>query len=241
MKNWFGFKNIRLLTMIILVVFLFSFGKYRNEGRKISKPVVEFIGAEQLLVTHETVNKLLIENKSEALTVRKVALDLKNIENSVKSHEMVHSAEVFMSIDGVLKAVVKQKIPIARYVDKDKSYYIDYDGTEMPLSAIHAVRVPLVTGYFEAEKNKSACEVFRMIYEDEFLKKNIIGIKVFQNGNLMLKNRSYNIDIDFGKPDGAKEKFGNYKAFFQKATEDSTIYKYKKIDLRFNKQVIGIK
>jgi cell division protein FtsQ len=36
-------------------------------------------------------------------------------------------------------------------------------------------------------------------------------------------------------------KIRNYKAFFQKAVLDSTLYKYKKIDLRFTQQVICTK
>lgn len=227
--------------MIIVVVFLFSFGKSKNNNRKISKPVVEFVGAEQLLITHEAVNKLLIENKTQALSVGKVALDLDNLENSVKSHDMVHSAEVFVSIDGVLKAVVRQKIPVARYIDRSKSYYIDYEGTEMPLSDIHTVRVPLVSGNFNVKEHNAVCEIFRMIYDDDFLKKNIIGIRVSQDGSLIMKNRNFSFDIDFGKPEQAFEKFRNYKAFFQKSTEDSTIYKYKKIDLRFHQQAVCTK
>jgi cell division protein FtsQ len=36
-------------------------------------------------------------------------------------------------------------------------------------------------------------------------------------------------------------KFKNYKAFFQKAVLDSSLYNYKKIDLRFTQQVVCTK
>jgi cell division protein FtsQ len=38
-----------------------------------------------------------------------------------------------------------------------------------------------------------------------------------------------------------KRKFKNYKAFFQKAVLDSSLYKYNKIDLRFTEQVVCTK
>ena len=36
-------------------------------------------------------------------------------------------------------------------------------------------------------------------------------------------------------------KIKNYKAFFQKAVSDSTLNKYKRINLKFTKQVVCIK
>jgi cell division protein FtsQ len=36
-------------------------------------------------------------------------------------------------------------------------------------------------------------------------------------------------------------KFNNYKVFFQKAVLDSSLYKYKIIDLRFARQVVCTK
>jgi cell division protein FtsQ len=54
-------------------------------------------------------------------------------------------------------------------------------------------------------------------------------------------NRNYDYQIDFGKAVDVSQKFKDYKAFFQKAVVDSTLYKYKKIDLRFTKQVVCTK
>jgi hypothetical protein len=50
-----------------------------------------------------------------------------------------------VSIDGVLKAVVKQKTPIARVFTDEGSFYIDYQGSTMPLSDEYTARVPIVS------------------------------------------------------------------------------------------------
>jgi len=81
----------------------------------------------------------------------------------------------------------------------------------------------------------------RTIYEDEFLQKNIIGVQVLPNGSLILENRNYDFKIDFGRTINIKRKFDNYKAFFQKAVSDSTLIKYKMINLKFTQQVVCIK
>ena len=80
-----------------------------------------------------------------------------------------------------------------------------------------------------------------MIHDDEFLKKNIIGIRVLPSGSLKMKNRNFDFYIDFGKTINMKKKFRNYKAFFQKAVLDSSIHGYQVINLKFTQQVVCTK
>ncbi len=83
--------------------------------------------------------------------------------------------------------------------------------------------------------------LFRYIFDDAFLKKNIIGVEILSNGGLKMMNRNFDYDIYFGKPINIESKFNNYKAFFQKAVTDSTIYHYKRINLTFTNQVVCTK
>jgi cell division protein FtsQ len=227
--------------MFTLVIFLFSFTSKRNNDRKLTKSEVVFVNGENLFVKAETVNKLLIENKQDASTIRKDKLDLNKLEKSICKSPMIEKSEVFVTIDGVLKAVVKQKTPIARIFDKNGSFYIDYQGTVMPLSDEFTARVPLVLGEINKANNVELNKLLRFIYDDEFLKKNIIGIAVLSNGGLKMTNRNFNYEIEFGSIINVERKFNNYKAFFQKAVLDSSLYNYKKINLRFTQQVVCTK
>jgi cell division protein FtsQ len=237
----FKWTNIRLVFMLILVVFLFSFTSSRNKNRKLTKTVVIFVGDSTPFVNQETVNKLLIENKKDPQSIRKDNLDLNKLEKALNAQEMIEKSDVFVSIDGVLKAVVKQKTPIARVFDGDDSFYIDYEGSIMPLSANFTARVPLVFGEINKKNRKDLAELFRIIHDDAFLKKNIIGVQIMPNGSLLMSNRNFNYQIDFGRAIKVREKFNNYKAFFQKAILDSLINKYKIVDLRFKHQVVCTK
>ena len=237
----FNWTNIRLVLMFSLVIFLFSFTSNRNNNRKLSKSVVVFVGNGAPFVNQETVNKLLIENNKDAKSIGKDKLDLNKLEKALNAQEMIEKSDVFVSIDGVLKAVVKQKTPIARIFDGDNSFYIDYKGDMMPLSANFTARVPLVSGEINKKNSEKIAELFRIIYDDEFLKKNIIGVQIMPSGSLKMLNRNYNYQIDFGGTVRMKAKFNNYKAFFQKAVLDSSIHKYKTIDLRFAQQVVCTK
>ena len=236
--NW---TNIRLILMFTLVVFLFSFTSKRNESRKLTKSVVVFVGDNAPFINQETVNKLLIENNRDAQSIDKDKLDLNKLEKVLNNHEMIEKSQVFVSVDGVLKALVKQKTPIARVFDGDQSFYIDYEGNVMPLSTNFTARVPLVSGEINKKNSEKLSELFRIIHNDEFLKKNIIGVQIMPNGSLKMGNRNFNYQIDFGGVVRMKAKFNNYKAFFQKAVLDSSLYKYKIIDLRFAQQVVCTK
>ncbi|MBP6040789.1 MAG: cell division protein FtsQ [Flavobacterium sp.] len=237
----FNWITIRLVLMFGLVVFLFSFTSNRNEKRKLTKTKVVFVGENASFLKQETVNKLLIENNPDASAIRKDKLDLNKLEKAVSSNQMVEKSEVFVTIDGVLKAVVKQKTPIARVFDGKRSFYIDYKGNTMPLSANFTARVPLVLGVIRKQNSEALAELFRKIYDDEFLKKNIIAIQIMPSGSLKMLNRNFDYQIDFGGTVNVDAKIRNYKAFFQKAVVDSSLYKYKKIDLRFTQQVICTK
>lgn len=237
----FNWTNIRLILMFGLVIFLFSFTSNRNGNRKITKSTVVFVGENSLFLKQETVDKLLIENNGDALAIRKDKLDLNKLEKVINANQMVEKSDVFVTIDGVLKAVVKQKTPIVRVFEGKSSFYIDYQGNKMPLSANFTPRIPLVFGFI-SEKNKEAlAELFRKIYDDDFLKKNIIAIQVMHNGSLKMSIRNFNFQVDFGGAINIDRKIKNYKAFFQKAILDSTLFKYKKIDLRFTEQVVCTK
>ena len=233
--------NVRLILMFALVIFLYSFTSNRNSHRKLKKSEVIFVGENNNFVKQESVNKLLIENSSDVESIAKDELNLNKLENSINAHPMIQKSEVFVSVDGVLKAVVQQKTPVARVVDEQGSFYIDYEGNTMPLSDNYTARVPLISGENNLKNKKKLSEVLKMIYDDEFLKKNIIGIQVLSDESLLMSNRNFDYQIDFGRMLKEEQKFKNYKAFFQKAVLDSTLYKYKKISLRFTHQVVCTK
>jgi len=234
-------NDVRLVLMIGVMVFLYSFSTTRNEARKIVKTDVEFTGENNPFVTHETVNNLLIQNFNGASTIQKDKLDLNSLEHTLDKNKMIEKVEVYATIDGTLKALVTQKTPIARVSNEEGSYYIDYQGEEMPLSDTYTARVPLLSGEVNEENRAGLVEVFKKIHDDDFLKKNITGVQILPTGSMIMTNRNYDYRILFGKSINVDKKFNNYKAFFQHALRDTLIGKYKLINLKFTQQVVCTK
>ncbi|MDO5979832.1 hypothetical protein Q4Q47_13040 [Flavivirga sp. MEBiC05379] len=235
--NW---NYIRMFVLLVLVGFLFAFASQRNGVRKISVPQVQFIGENNLFVTNETVSKLLIQKYGGVKNVPKETLDLNELENALKSNPMIKAAEVYVAVNGTLNAEIEQKTPIAR-VSTNASYYIDDEGSYMPLSTNYSARVPLVTGYVEKNNLRSIYKIASKITHDEFLKKNVIEIHQSIDKAIYLKLRQCNFTVQLGDVDFLDKKINNLKAFYQKKLKEKTLNNYSKINLQFDNQVICTK
>lgn len=226
--------------MLCTLVFLYAFATRRNDARMVKKPVVEFISKDSF-ITKEMVNKLLIQNFWGAAGVEKVEVDLHKVEKTIAKNPMVGQAEVYTTVDGKLVAKVTQKKPVARVFEGTQSYYLDYEGNKMPLSEKQTARVPLVTGEVQKIDGKRLGRLLDFIYDDDFLKKNITGLSIQQNGSVIMSTRGYDYDIYFGSPYNVEAKFKNYKAFLQDAVKDTLIKNYKTVNLVFLHQVVCTK
>ena len=94
-----------------LVVFLYAFSSFKNNGRPVSKVAVQFTGNENVYITTEMVNKLLIQNQEQLYILPKDNLDLKEMEFLLESDDMIKSAQVYLTVNGEVRAKVEQKRP----------------------------------------------------------------------------------------------------------------------------------
>lgn len=233
--NWHG---VRLVMVFFAMIFLYSFSSNRNSVRKINKIDIQFDSKENMFLTHQMVNNLLIQNLGDASRIQKDKVDLNTLENTLNHHEMIEKAEVFSTIDGFLNTRITQKTPILRVISDNDSYYLDKKGDRISLSTNFSARVPLVVGEISKEKRKPYLNLFNEINKDDFLSKNITGAQIMPSGNVVLTNRSFDYKIAFGKPINVQKKLRNYKAFFHHAIKDTLIKEYKEINLMFTQQVV---
>ena len=229
-----------MIVLLGIVVFLFAFASNRNANKSVSKPIVKFIGDNNLFITNETVSKLLIQNYGSVKNVPKETLDLNKLENALKSNPMIKTAEVYVAVNGTLNAEIEQKTPIAR-VSTNASYYIDDEGLYMPLSNNYSARVPLVTGHVEKNNLKNIYKVANKIIDDEFLKTNVIEIHQNADKSISLRLRQCNFLVQLGDVNFLDKKINNLKAFYQKSIKEKTLDNYSKVNLQFDNQVVCTK
>ncbi|WP_338357639.1 hypothetical protein [Yeosuana marina] len=229
-----------MIALLSLVIFLFAFATVRNESRTVSEIDISFVGKNNLFITHETVSKLLIQNQQSVKKLAKETLDLNQLEKSLNSNPMIKSAEVYVSVNGILKADVEQKTPIAR-VSTAESFYIDDDGLYMPLSKNYTARVPIVTGYVKKNDLKNVFTVANKVKNDDFLMKNVVEIHQNSNKTICLKLRQCDFLVQLGNLNFLDKKINNLKAFYQKGLKEKTLNSYSKVNLQFDNQVVCTK
>ena len=235
--NWNYIKGILLLG---LVVFLYAFSSHKNNSRSVTKIAVQFSGNENVYITREMVNKLLIQNQEQLFNLPKDNLDLKEMEFLLESNDMIKSAQVYLTVNGEVRTKIEQKQPIAR-VYSDTTFYIDEDGLWMPLSPQHSARVPLVTGVVEKEDLEAVYTMALKVYKDPFLKTYITEIHQNENKEISLKMRLSEFEILVGYLENLDKKIKNLKAFYQKAKKDKVLDVYKTVNLQFDNQVVCTK
>jgi cell division protein FtsQ len=234
-----NYNYIKAFLLLAALIFLFGFAEKRNNSREISKVEVQFMEFENLYVTEEAVNKLLIQNNVTATGVVKETLDLNRVEMVLRGHEMVENAEVFVTLDGRLKTTINQRRPIGRVLGAE-IFYVDRLGDRMPLSPYYSARVPVITGIGENEI-KEVYPLLDFIYNDEFLQQHITAVHRTIAGDYELDVRKMDFNIYFGKVEKLDTKFNNFKAFYKKAHKDELLNTYKMVDLQFGNQVVCTK
>jgi len=232
-------NSIKIIIVLAVVSIFFAFSSSQNNAKPISEVEVSFIGDNNLFISKTKVDKLLIQNNDYIKCVSKDILDLKALENKLSSHDMIENSEVYISINGILKIDIKQRNPYARVIS-DSSFYIDNNGTKMPLSDNYSARVLLVHGLNDESKIDYVFKLIKTIRDDEFLNLNVTDILI-NKSDISLRVRNCNFEVLVGDLNNLETKIKNFKAFYQKAYRDKILNNYKKVNLQFNNQIVCTK
>ena len=75
------------------------------------------------------------------------SINTKDLESKLKKYASVKNAEVYVTLEGDIRVQIDQRNPILRVINKrGQSYYIDQEGTIMPLSSQYSSHVLVANG-----------------------------------------------------------------------------------------------
>lgn len=235
--NW---NTVKLIALACSTTLLYAFAGVRSSERKIRDLRIHFEGGENLYLTESMVNKLLIQKYGPLRNVAKERVVLNTIESVLQTHDMVKDAQVYLTVDGELNTKITQRQPIGR-VAGERSFYLDDQGLQMPLSPNHSARVPIITGEITGKTLEDAYVILRYINQDPFLSKNVIGIHIQGVSDYQLKFRLEHFVVRLGDVTDLDAKFQNFKAFYTKAVQENTLMSYQVVSLEFENQVVCTK
>lgn len=239
MKKLATYSILPMLAIFLMV--LYGFTKERSGRKKIKEIEVEFEAGSNPFLTHEAVNKLLIQSQVTVKNQSKRIIDLHGLEKQVLANPYVKEATVSITLEGLLKTQITQKEPVARIISGKEVYYVDNKGAKIPLSENFSARVPLIKGVDLEEDVQEITELVSLIINDDFLNKEIVSIQKMKNNEYIFNVRSGDYTINFGTFSDVNTKKKKLKAFYNKALKDKTINKYKVINVKYHNQVVCTK
>jgi cell division protein FtsQ len=234
-------KYIFFPILLVGIGFLYGFSNQRNSQQIITKSVVKFQSKEPYFLSEQIVNKLLIQNNATVKKQAKSVIDLYKLEEQVLENPYVEKVSLFITIDGKLNTFIKQREPIARILSGNSSYYVDSQGVKVPISENFSARVPVISGISNENEVSKLMVLLNKLVNDDFLSKEIIGIEFKDQNEYIFTVRSGNYRINFGDLTDIEKKTKKLKAFYSKVFLDSTIHKYKTINIKYHNQVVGEK
>ncbi|MCR5886790.1 hypothetical protein LRS06_03170 [Hymenobacter sp. J193] len=245
--------NNLLFATGCLVLFgaLAVFAGVRQTQRPIGEVVVS-IGNESnnYFISEREVTSLLTRNGRQRLEgAGTEELNLKALENRLKTHSFVKDAQVYRDLAGNLHADVRQNRPIARLVHANTRLdsYIDAEGEQLPLSNLFTARVvpvsrqgnqPLQAAFFRDSTGRRYLDFLRYIDEHPFWRAQVAEVFIGPNGKLSFTQQVGDQRVEFGFPENISEKFAKLMVFYRQIPPVLGWDTYHRVNVEFKDQII---
>lgn len=183
-------------------------------------------------------------------------IPVQEIEENLFRLRELKSADVYISIDGVMHVVADQREPIMRVKAGDgNDYYVDDEGIVFRKRNLHSPRLHIVSGNITvsprmlqgvsvldtAIKRTVLRDIFYLvsyIRSDEFWSAQIDQIYVDGNDEIDLIPRAGNHTVHLGNAENFVEKLRNLRVFYEKVLPEVGWNKYSVINLAFRDQIV---
>lgn len=260
MKSWI--KILLWFLFILSVVLLMFKVRYAQDEVQIALPdiFIQVNGENAFLTEDELLTRLRRKDLLYSDQQYK-DLDISKIERFLTDMNEVKEAEIFTNIGDKWKIEVKLRKPIARILNNfGDDYYLDEDGSKMPLSLLFTSRIVIVTGDIPDRIDKESVtdiinndslksirkldDIYRIshyVCNDQLLQSLIGQIHRKHNGDFVLIPQVGGQKIVFGtafSDSEVEEKFRKLKVFYKEAIPYEGWNTYEEISLKYNKQIV---
>ncbi len=176
-------------------------------------------------------------------------VDLKSLERNLDQISFVKKANVSKDIEGHLKVVIDQEIPLARVIaSTDMQKYICRNGTLINLSKEFTARVPLITGkgtekifeknYFKRKKGRMLLDFLHHIENTPRWKAQFAQITIDEKHNMTIYPQVGKEKIEMGKPNDFLKKLDKLEKYYKKIIPTKGWGTYSNVKLQYKGQIV---
>ena len=252
------FKNINWQAVFIgfawffslsSVIVLMSFIEIKKVESTCDKVEVVLPG-NQFFIERAEIDEILKSKNGLLIGRRLSGIDIQYLENKLKANPFIEYAKVYIDMNGVIHADVKQRVPVLRILNlSGQDFYVDQNGYKIPLSDHFTARVLVANGIIledfsgkvDTLKTKLSKDLFltaKYIAEDSLWNDQIVQMFVNEKNDIELVPRVGNQKIILGNADNLKDKFRNLLLFYKKAIPQAGWDTYSSINLKFKGQIV---
>ncbi|HEV7346713.1 hypothetical protein [Telluribacter sp.] len=247
-------KWLRRGIWLLVPVFCVSMAESKLSRQRCKNLIVKVdYNSGMRFINQIDIQTLLTEHGSDPLQgSRQRDLDLRSLENRVKSNKLVKNCQAYRDLQGNLVVEVEQEKPLARWIASSRAgewrktagFYINEEGDFLPLSERFTARTLLVSGAFFQERNhlrtrrgQSVLDLIRYLHTDEFWNAQITQMMVAADGEIHLLTALGDQRIELGPADNFRSKLDKLHIFYEKVLA-SDWSRYSRISVKFQDQIV---
>jgi cell division protein FtsQ len=245
-------KEIRITAALLGICCLVAFTEKKAGTWICHNIVIELDNEnENHFLDEADVLRLVNAGQSTLIGTTMDKINLKKLENKMKSDRHILNSEIFGDLKGNLVVKVELRRPIARIVRENApDAYVAEDGTIMGVSEKYTSRVVLISGSFtnklvdagnmyDLEEGKQVMEMIAFINDDRFWRSQVAQMNINGSGDITIYPQITGQRVEFGKPENVEAKFRKLMIFYKEILPTRGWTKYERVNLMYEGQIIA--
>ena len=218
------------------------------------------------IIIRDSVERQFVTEKEIETKVKKCTKDkcmmyeipYQEIEEALKAHPMIRTAQCYGTPKGILHIEVEQRQPLFTVVTENETYWVDTEHEVMPYkdrcaqgtktkdkrqknATLKDERLMEVRGTVtKTMACREMAELVEWIYKSDYWREKIEAVQVKGPQDIRLK-QSNGMTLLIGKPERLAQKMHKLEVFYEKTSFPQDSVPYRELDARYKGQVVGRK
>lgn len=236
-------RTLGIVLTLVLFALAIAWG-YRRAGEPEACRSITYIladGDERVYVFRNELEGMLHSLDIHPVGCRVDQLSLQRIENTVRQHPMVRTAECYITPWHDVRVVITQRVPLLRVQNADGTYLIDTDRRLMQARPAVKDSVLRVTGQVEMTMAAGQLADFAFwLRDNRYWRPRIdhVHIRNAEMAVILLRDKRQP-HVLIGRMDDYEKKLHKLQLFLDKGREATRDKQYTELDLRYAGQVVA--
>ena len=207
------------------------------------------------IIIRDSVERQFVTEKEIETKVKKCTKDkcmmyeipYQEIEEALKAHPMIRTAQCYGTPKGILHIEVEQRQPLFTVVTENETYWVDTEHEVMPYrgtkdkNTMYEGELLRVKGVVtKTMACREMAELVEWIYKSDYWREKIEAVQVKGPQDIRLK-QSNGMTLLIGKPERLAQKMHKLEVFYEKTSFPQDSVPYRELDARYKGQVVGRK